>query len=73
MSTLTASLELKRQVCTATTFENPVNFYMEILVGWPALVSSCQKRNLKSDVDGLTLTKQLLNLFCIVNISRDSS
>ena len=46
-------------------------FYLLILFKKPRLVKSCQnlydsKRNSRSDVDGHTHTKQLLNLLCIV-------
>ena len=33
MSTLDTSLKASRHISTATTFESPVMFYMEILVG----------------------------------------
>ena len=47
----------------ALPLKNLQSFYMEVFVGRSMLLSLCCKMNLRPNVDGLTHTKQLLNLF----------
>ena len=66
LPTLPACLKIKRHVSTAAAFGNSVFFKWKILSDDRRLYLHNSKWNSRSDVDGLTHTKQLLNLLCIV-------
>ena len=68
MPTLPASLKIKGHFSTAAAFGNSVFFKGKILSDDRRLYLHNSKWNSRSDVDGLTHTKQLLNLLCIVYI-----
>ena len=65
--TLSASLKIERHFSTTAAFGNSVFFLNGKfcqMIG--ACIFTTAKWNSRSDVDGLTHTKQLLNLLCIV-------
>ena len=69
--TLPARLIIKRHLSTAAAFGNSVFFFKwKILSDDRRLFLHDSKWNLTSDVDGLTHTKQFLNLLCIVYFCR---
>ena len=71
--TLPASLKIKRHFSTTAAFGKSVFFKWKILSDDQRFYIHNSKWNSRSDVDGLTHTKQLLNLVCIVYICNVSS
>ena len=71
--TLPTSLKIERHFSTTAAIGNSVFFKWKILSDDRSLYLHASQWNSRSDVDGLTHTKQLLNLLCIVYVTRKKS